>query len=208
MSAQTFAEFSKQAPKYIYTKHTDNSETKYVCHLAVIYWMFRELGESEDNAHKFTEMVNSNACLGCTTNYPRHGSIAPNPYGKQFCIGAAQIMSKVTLYPNVQLGDVLITGHPNEPNHSMVVVQKTNNFDTFVRVRGFNNTGTLGTGTRYEYDDRSRDIYVDKYWDNDQFGLWGSRNPIYCIPYNQYRHNAIAVRNLLKLELLQKGVFV
>lgn len=61
MSAQTFADFSKQAPKYTSIKHKNlnnyETETGYVCHIAAMYWMFRELGESEDNAHQFIQII-------------------------------------------------------------------------------------------------------------------------------------------------------
>ena len=118
----------------------------------------------------------------------------PGAYGKHFCRIARQIPNRDHLYSMVNVGDILFTGHFTSPVHTMVVRQKRGK--DHITVRGFNNSGTLGTGQRDRYDPVSHNITKDKYWKAaGKFGIIGE--PLFVVKHDHF----MAASRLLRDEV-------
>lgn len=200
MSATTFANHSKTAPNPNTANHGGGGGVQYTCHMAAIHWAFMERGDSQATANQKVSAINVAKCPACQRGHHVHGSLDPIWYGTTFCVGVAQrISNRATLYGAVNIGDVLIVGPIGRPSHTMVVVNKRAALGrTWVYIRGFNNLGTLGTGTRSAYDNNDRDIDKDRYWwppsagGNQEFG--NGKEDLHVIPYNTYSNRAGIVR--------------
>lgn len=196
MTAQNFAMLAKRGPVPFKTDHGAGNSSTYTCHMAAIHWAFMDLGDAEGVANRRLSAIMRATCLACLGEHDLHGSLDPTWYGDKFCKDVtAQIGSRDALYAGVQVGDVLITQAPQNPMHTMVVVGKSSlGKFKFVQIRGFNNIGTLGTGSRAMYDDHDRDIDKAKYWNGATFGNSGAA--LHRIPYNDFSNNASNIRNL------------
>jgi hypothetical protein len=75
MSAQTFAAHARHAPNPCQTIHTDNNPTPYTCHMAVMHWSFRELGDNQATANARVQAITQSKCLGCAAGHALHSSI-------------------------------------------------------------------------------------------------------------------------------------
>jgi hypothetical protein len=206
MTALTFAAFSKRAPDPATTHHLANGgAVGYTCHMAVMHWAFRDLGDTDAMANARVQLINTHRCLGCMNGHHVHASIGHGWYGAHFGDGAVHIPNRGALYNAVNVGDVLLVSHPQSPSHSMVVVQKRELFGRrFVYIRGFNNYGTTGTGIAFQYDNSDRDIDVAALWNAAPaaeppvpgaqiFGNAGAT--LHCVPHDTYMENAAVVRN-------------
>jgi hypothetical protein len=152
-------------------------------------------GCNQAQANQRVTALTKATCPGCTTGGP-HTSIAAHRYGEIFC-HTAQVVSRIQLHAVLHPGDVLITGHPSLPNHSMVVRQVRG--ANHVTVRGYNNIGTLGTGTLLEYDNSSHNITQDKYWAGPtMFGVNAPGIPLYVVSYAQYSQT---IRNSMNMAI-------
>lgn len=203
MSAVTFANHTKTAPNPDSTSHPAFPSIRYTCHAAALHWAFMELGDNQATANARVEAINKATCIGCSTGGNQHSGISHTWYGNHMIAPTApvQIPNKAALMGAVAIGDVLITNAPQYPTHSMVVVGKQNLFVAkFVYVRGFNNTGTLGTGPHLQYDNADRDIHKDSLWHNlagqIKFGTSHSTgSALYCVSYANYIAQATTIRN-------------
>jgi hypothetical protein len=169
--------------------------------MAAMHWAFMDLGDNMATAQGKVEAINRAKCVGCVAGHHVHGSIDPNWYGQHFCsAGAVPILNRGVLYASVNVGDVVILPRPAAPMHSMIVARKSSFLGhTYVYVRGFNNTNTLGTGAFLQYDNADRDIDKAVYWHaqgaGEVFGLsvaTGGR--LYKIPYLNYSASAATAR--------------
>ncbi len=170
-------------------------ELPYTCHMAAIHWAMMTLGKSQQEANRIVGGLTRRGCPGCIGN-GQHTSLSALEYGNLFCCTATLIPNRGALHGMVEVGDVLITAHPGRPTHSMIVRQ--NRRPDHITVRGFNNTGTLGTGAHLEYDDVSHNISKHKYWHNPgngEFGLTG--NALYVIRAEAFLSIARAVSRLV-----------
>jgi hypothetical protein len=141
-------------------------------------------GCSQQEANRRVTALTRAVCPGCQIPGRFHSSIAAHQYGKIFCHTAQRIVRN-ELHTKLKPGDVLITGHPSMPNHSMVVRQVRG--AAHVTVRGFNNIGTLGTGQLLQYDPLSHNITQDKYWASaDMFGAHKPGIQLYVVSYENY----------------------
>lgn len=206
MTNLTFATHSKSAPVPGTTPHLgDGGTTPYTCHMAVMHWAFRDLGDTHAQAAGCVSAINESECLACTGNHAWHSSIPSAWYGANFCQGAIAIPNRAALFGAVDVGDVLIVP-AGMPMHSMVVVATTTGCfgHKYVYVRGFNNVGTLGTGQHLQYDNANRDIDRATFWraappqlppvpDLEVFGNGGS--PLFVVPYAAYMAQALVIRN-------------
>ena len=200
MPAANFANHARMGPNPATTAHAGvGGNTSYTCHMAAMHWAFMDLGDNMATAHAKVEAINRAKCLGCLGLHHLHGSISPNWYGQHFTTaGAVALMHRGVLYPSVNAGDVLILPRPQAPMHSMVVVSKSSWFGhTFVYIRGFNNTNTLGTGPFLRYDNADRDVDRAAYWHGvgQVFGLGAAAGGrLYKVPYANYSASAAVVR--------------
>jgi hypothetical protein len=186
MPAANFANLSKTAPAPSTNIHVGGSTTVYTCHMAGMHWAFMDLGDTSATANARIDAIVQNKCQGCVAGHHIHLSIMHGWYGANFCAGAVQINSRDALYNAVNVGDVLVTDNYQSPAHTMVVVSKNTMMTRkFVYVRGFNNFGTLGTGTHLAYDASDRDIDRDKYWNGANFGN-AAKVPLHRVPYANY----------------------
>ncbi|MCR9294456.1 MAG: hypothetical protein NXI32_17195 [bacterium] len=100
-----------------------------------------------------------------------------------FCSTATKVERDQLSLLNV--GDVLISGHPSNPMHSMVVVENDlmlGGQNCFIR--GFNNRGTFGDQSPFlAYDAVDRNINDNAYWSKEGFGTAPSWNPLYVVSY-------------------------
>lgn len=185
MSALAFSRASKIAPIPDVVNHGDRMDVKYTCHMAVMHWMCMALGDTQAQANKIVSGFAKAHCPSCKSGAANHSSINAGEYGRALCAGPAQpIASAVDLTGAVSAGDVLVTGNPNYPMHSMVVRQ--NHGADHVTIRGFNNFGTLGTGQFLAYDPVSRNITKDKYWPGGPGRFGNTGNPLYVVPYAHF----------------------
>ena len=195
MTAQTYAALAKSAP-------TPAAAVLhgYTCHVAALHWMFRENGETEQNAASKLEGIARARCQGCTAGHHVHLSIPHNWYGTNMCRGATPIADMDDLITTARVGDVLLVGNPIAPSHSMVVVKVSSGcLGNKVHVRGFNNLPTLGTGLHNQYDNHDRNIAVNRYWHSvnqvTRFGpSFAAGEQMYRISYAQYYANSQAIR--------------
>jgi hypothetical protein len=138
-------------------------------------------------------------CNGCRNGGNVHISLPHAWYGTNLCGGAIAINSLDDLHTSVVKGDILVTGNPLSPSHSMVVVSVTVFLGRhYVYVRGFNNTQTLGTGGYLQYDNADRDIHKSKYFhtqnNTTRFGMgFHAGGQLYRIPYATYVTNHASV---------------
>jgi len=184
MSALEFSRLSKVSPNPHTTNCGNGGDTSYTCHSAVLHWAYMDHGCSQIEANQRVTALTRATCPGCKTPGMPHSSIVAHRYGEMFCHTAVRVYRN-SLHTSCQPGDVLITGHPTLPNHSMVVRQVRG--PNHVTIRGFNNIGTLGTGNLLQYDNSSHNITQDKYWASP--GLFGANTPgieLYRIPYINY----------------------
>ena len=220
MPAANFATYSKSCPNPRSVNHTDGGGSpSYICHMAVMHWAFMDLGDNEATANARIQAIIQAKCHSCAAvaavaaggaggaggvvvGLP-HGTINHEWYGANFCghHGNTMIADRESLYAAANIGDVIITNHPNRPAHSMVVVGKNSSLgQKHVDVRGFNNFGTLGTGTQNEYDNGDRNIYQSKYWhrfgSETRFGMGFANGAwLWIVPYTNYLTRAAVVRN-------------
>lgn len=193
MTEHNFTSYAKSKPKPM-----SNVMHGFTCHVAAMYWIFRDQGETEESAAQKLEGIARAGCQGCGENHNVHISIKHPWYGINMCRGALAIDDRNGLLTQVQKGDVLIVGSPQAPSHSMVVVRVERNAER-VYVRGFNNEGTLGTGARDEYDKNDRNVADAQYWHTQgaetRFGkAFSTGGRLYRISYAQYYANAQAIR--------------
>lgn len=108
-------------------------------------------------------------------------------YGQILCANAVKIPNRQQLHVLAKAGDVLITESPQLPMHSMVVVQNTGVND--VRIRGFNNAGTLGQGPAGAYDIDDRNVAAPSFWhgaNEDKFGGGGRRLDLFVVKNSDF----------------------
>jgi hypothetical protein len=171
MDGPTLSRMSKIAPNPDFAIHSTAGMVVYTCHMAALHWAFMALGRDHYIANLLVTAIAQADCRGCQGGGANHSSISADTYGAAFCLNARQIPNRNALSGMVQPGDLLITNHPRQPMHSMIVRQ--NQGADHVTVKGFNNTGTLGTGMRLKYDPVSHNITKDKYWINAAAGKFG-----------------------------------
>lgn len=195
MPAANFATLSKTCPNPYTTTHlVGGGATPYTCHMAVMHWAFMDLGDTSATANARIQAIIQAKCMGCTAGFHLHASIQDTWYGANLCGGAVTIANRAALYPAVAVGDVLITDHSQRPAHSMVMVSRNSMMTRkYVNIRGFNNLGTLGTGTFLNYDHADRDIDKGQYWSAAGFG--NAKVALHRIPYATYAAAAAIVRN-------------
>jgi hypothetical protein len=179
MNGQTLSDMSKIPPQPNTVNHPGGAAVGYTCHMAAMHWAQMALGKPQQEANRVVgEFARAN-CPGCRGQGP-HGSILPRVYGELFCSSARLVPNRQWLFGMVAVGDVLITEHPSMPMHTMVVRRRTGPNE--VTIRGFNNTGTLNTGVRDQYDPVSHNIMKDKYWRDPNAGRFGVVGvPVYVI---------------------------
>ena len=164
-TAQTFASHATEDPEL-----QGQAKHPYTCHMAVLYWAFRDRGDDKATAFKRVDAIAKFKCILCKGSQkgiPTHQNIpsqwfGTNIYKKSTC---SRVNTRDDLQADLNVGDVLITGHDSMPNHSMVVVRKNyagDNRQTFIR--GFNNKGALNTGIMNKYDNADRNIDVEDLW--------------------------------------------
>lgn len=170
MPSLELSRYSKTAPMPSTVQHEGGFVLGYTCHMAAIHWALMTLGKSQPEANRIVSELARAKCPGCTGN-GQHTSLSSLEYGLLFCRTARRIPSRDALHDMVAVGDVLITEHPQRPAHSMIVRQ--NSRPEHITVRGFNNTGTLGTGVHLQYDDVSHNIAKAKYWRDSECGAFG-----------------------------------
>ncbi len=184
MSALDFSRLSKIPPNPHTTACGGAGNNSYTCHSAVLHWAYMDQGCTQIQANQRVTALTRALCPGCRAPGMPHSSIVASSYGKMFCHTGVRV-NKDFLHTSCQPGDVLITGDPAFPNHSMVVRQVRG--PNHVTVRGFNNIGTLGTGNLLQYDDSSHNITKDKYWASPtMFGAHAPGIPLYRISYVNY----------------------
>lgn len=192
MTAIVFSRNSKIPPNPCRVTHPGGGPVGYTCHMAAMHWAQMTLGASQALANEIVSVFARLHCPGCKGVGP-HGSVSPAAYGGHFCRVARPIPSLAQLHPLVDVGDVLITEHPSQPMHSMVVRQKQG--PNHITIRGFNNYGTLGTGLRDQYDPESHNITQQKYWFNagaGRFGLVGV--PLYVVKHADFMRASVLLR--------------
>lgn len=146
--------------------------TVYSCHLAMMHWAFMALNCTGTEANDAVNRIFRAHCENCTdrSDHDRgFGNGIHGAYGRLFCNEAEEVQDKAALYDMATVGDVLITAHPKNPMHSMVISGRMHRLTTGKRVmiRGFNNFGTLGTGEKDAHDMLSHNIMNDRYWKRD-----------------------------------------
>jgi hypothetical protein len=149
----------------------------YTCHMAVMHWALMALGKTQEEANRVVGVFVVRGCPGCNNRGP-HGSVDQAQYG-YFCRGAIRIRNRRELFNSAAVGDILITQSPSMPMHSMVITRKENEGN--VEIRGFNNTGTLGTGTALSYDGESRNVALDEHWLQEEQGLFRQGAPLHVV---------------------------
>ena len=202
MPIDAFVRNARTAPNPHTTPHDDpQMNTSYTCHMAVIHWAFMDLGDSQAQANARLTAIIQDTCPLCGgRDGNAHGSLLPNWYGTNFCVGAgaSRIANRAALYASVNPGDVLILPDPRAPMHTMVVVQKSQTRGrSSVLIRGFNNVGTLGTGSFLAYDGSDRNIDDPRFWragpGGEVFGH-NAGSALHVIPYPNFRSKATEVR--------------
>ena len=139
------------------------------CHDAVFYWMLRDIRMSAKKANKMLnriyekgEYASSFQWIGNGLGYANGVRITNQTIG------------------NIQVGDILFTGSPKNPVHSMVC-------DGPGTIQGYNNGGTFGGSVdQYEQNinlNQSRSVQFPAMWDNTgtKFGIYGEY--LYRVPY-------------------------
>jgi len=194
MTGTNFSRLSKIPPQPWQVDHGGGINVGYTCHMAAMHWAQMALGSSQTDANRIVGAFARLHCPGCKGRGP-HGSVLPSAYGNTFCRNAVPISDRASLYKNVQVGDVLITGHHRMPMHTMIVRQKRG--EGHITVRGFNNFGTLGTGIRDHYDPKSHNIAKDKYWGarDGGFGRVGVPIPLWVVPHNHFMQASRMLRH-------------
>jgi hypothetical protein len=197
MSDQTFAQYAASAPT-----SAPKSMHRFTCHMAALYWAFRDLRNSDEAAANMIEAICIAKCNGCQQKdsggfLVMHGSLPHTWYGDNLCHRTTGVPDMGRLQADARLGDVLIVGYPARPAHSMVVVAVGAGG---VLIRGYNNYLTLGTGTRDQYDDADRRVDVNQYWHTQgsetRFGQgFEMGGPVYRIPYDDYLASAGIVQS-------------
>ena len=91
MSGQGFAKHAKKAPPTQIGLHG------YTCHVAGMYWMFREQGETEANANIKVDRLAKSTCQGCIAKHHVHLSLKHEWYGRNMCRGAKSIPGQADL---------------------------------------------------------------------------------------------------------------
>ena len=91
-----------------------------------------------------------------------------------------------------------MVGAPAAPAHTMVVVKTK---PGVVTIRGFNNFGTLGTGTKDTYDNADRNLADNKYWHavgpQSRLGMsFSAAGPAHLVAYAQYYANSQTIRRM------------
>ena len=199
MPALNFSRLSKIPPMPNTTNcgHPAAVDVSYTCHSAVLHWAYVDLGLTQHQANLQVTALTKAACPGCNRAGMPHCSLPAYRYGELFCHTAQRIYKNQL--QTLQAGDVLITGAPTLPNHSMVVRQvRRGPNHNHVTVRGFNNFGTLNTGILMQYDASSHNITQDKYWvSNAMFGVSPFGIELYRITYANYSHQVLINRNIL-----------
>lgn len=196
MSAANLSLLSK-TPPMPNTTNCGGAPISYTCHAAVLHWTAMDQGKNQADANFLVTRVTRAVCPGCNNPGSPHSSIVAHRYGSMFCCSAQRILRN-QLHTHLHPGDVLITGHPSMPNHSMIVRQVAG--PNHVTVRGFNNIGTLGTGGLLQYDPVSHNITKDKYWKpNDMFGAYAPGIQLYYIPYATYSMQMARVVSMLNV---------
>lgn len=184
MSRFDFSRLSKVPPNPNTTTCGIGGNNSYTCHSAVLHWAYMDQGCNQIQANQRVTALTRATCPGCKTPGMPHPSISAQNYGRMFCHTGVRV-NRNFLHTLCQPGDVLITGHPTFPNHSMVVRQVRG--PNHVTVRGFNNIGTLGTGNLLQYDNSSHNITQDKYWASPMmFGVNAPGIELYRISYVNY----------------------
>lgn len=122
-----------------YARHHPEAAT--TCHEAAVEWLLRSSG------YRWAAQLLRR--LRADVGYIGGNWLRDNVYATRIPLSQSTVSGLVTA------GDLLFVGPPNLINHSLVVVENANGV---VSVRGFNNTMTLGTGQRYQYDDEDRPI--------------------------------------------------
>ena len=153
------------------------------CHEAVFYWLLQAEGKSKPR-QLLTRLRTAIGLGQITGNW-----MATNIYT------TSVRMRQAWLRTNLQAGDIIWTGVPGNPIHSMVVVA-VNAAPGAVSIRGFNNFGTFGPpAPPGAYDNRDVDISVNNLWHpNHTFGGYMSQEPMYRV---QYATAAGALNNYL-----------
>jgi hypothetical protein len=142
------------------------------CHEAVLYWLIKAVGK-KDPKQLLTRLRKS---IGL-------GQITGNWMNTNIYTASVQ-MTQATLRGSLTAGDIVWTGGPGSPIHSMVVVA-VNAAPGPVNIRGFNNFGTFGPpAPQLAYDNRDLDISANNLWHaNDKFGGHMSQEPMYQVTY-------------------------
>jgi hypothetical protein len=193
MSRLELSRTSKIPPDPWHVEHGGTFKPGYTCHMAALHWAQMMLGSNQRGANRIVGAFAKEHCPGCTGN-GLHGSLSPSAYGKLFCQEAQLIPTADDLYDLVDVGDVLITGDPKWPAHTMILRQKRGR--DHVTIRGFNNHGTLGTGIRDRYDPVSHNITQRKYWRDAAAGKFGSIGvPLFVISYDRFITASSLLRN-------------
>jgi hypothetical protein len=201
-TAAGFATQSKTGPIDI-IQMIDDMPHGFTCHMAAMYWIFRDAGDTADVANERLKAILAATCEGCVHGHHVHLSLKHEWYSNNMCGGAVAIADRASMSTDVQVGDVLLVGDTHAPAHSMVVVGKRERPRKRRYIRGFNNKGTLDTGQKDRYDNNDRDIDKDKFWHEQtagvtvttRFGLsYSAGGPLHRIPYATYLESANAVR--------------
>jgi hypothetical protein len=208
-TTDTFIRRSKTAPPRIPTVPPYQAGVAN-CHEAALYWML--LDEGTYYPQGLLAAIKQTVSPG-NQNIPGHWFARLYTHNLTG-IGAppVRIRSMEQLRTAVRAGDILITGTPVNPSHTMVLVKITKRLTRWwVYIRGFNNVGSLGTGPRDAYDNADRDIHKQRYWHPRALALggpaagppdahqgFGRINPvqIWGVAFGQYRQRVLRVRDL------------
>jgi hypothetical protein len=190
--------FAGRTRERIWSADLDPHSTR--CHAAVLYWMFRDFGDTRPDALAKLRAISVATCAHHAAG--RHTPIPAQWFGRQLYVVYDQIAQRTDLQNNVDVGDVLVTGHPSLPNHSMVVVtHRYTAWHSNTNIRGFNNRGTFGAGPWNEYDPAERHCDVAGMWHGGGFGYAAPGNNLYRVRFDDY----VQCARILRVSLLLPG---
>jgi hypothetical protein len=203
MSRDSFATYAATAPF-----EPQPIPHGYTCHMAAVYWAFKDLGDADGVAAAKVQALASFTCRGCKEKpgpgkFITHFSLEHEWYGRHFCQGAIALKTHTDLLAYAEVGDVILVGAPQRPMHSMIVV--STGTPGPIKIRGFNNYNTTGTGAYNKYDNGERDISDRNTMWHEQDGVthlgqdFVRGGPAHRIPYERFVNvDAVAVRQNVK----------
>jgi hypothetical protein len=192
--------FASRAREAIHEADLTPHDTR--CHAAVLYWMFRELGDTRPVALAKLRAISEAKCpaahiavgLGAGVHIP----LTAQWFFNQFYWQYDEIVGRNHLADTAAVGDVFVTGHPSMPNHSMVVVtHRYTRLHSNTNIRGFNNSGTFGRGRPNTFDATERHCDVGRMWHGNLFGFARPGLRLFRVTYDNYAVGAQVIRGFL-----------